>query len=126
MKVLDIVYIGIAVIVFIVAFVTTIISFYKKRKTNNATQEGELKQTTTNSVKEFYELFKTNLQNIIGYVTGAEKFYNSITTGKVGSYKLENVLQKIQLDCLNRGEEFDKDYWTNIVDNIVSVMNINK
>lgn len=121
MDIKDIIYLVIAGVIFIITVISTIVTFLKKKKS------GEIRtETISEDYTEFSKLFKTNLEKVIGYVIGAEKFYNSITTGKVGDYKLENVLQKIQVDCMSKGETFDKDYWTEIVNNIVAVMNTNK
>lgn len=79
-----------------------------------------------NGGKSIGQTFKSTLEKVIGYIETAEKKFNSISTGKTGVMKLQEVLQMLKVDCLTENIEFDEQYWISIIEKIVEIMNFNK
>lgn len=62
-----------------------------------------------------------------GFVVDAESLYKDIDAivkqnGKsCGAVKKDSVMTKIQDACLTKGVAFDKEYWSKVVDDLVTV-----
>lgn len=100
--------------------VITIITTIKAKRT---------KKTVSNDAnsKPFLERFKETLKKVTTYSLNAEKVFENLQHGKFGSTKLEEVLNKIKVDCLSNGENFDEESWKTIVNNLISFSkNVNK
>lgn len=50
-----------------------------------------------------------------------EKFKNMFGNIKTGAFKLDSALSIMRDLCDNNGTKFDRDFWTNAINNIVSV-----
>lgn len=87
------------------------------------------RKKATGMTKVDYDTFiKTEFDKVISYILKAEAKYKAVFKEgfKAGQFKLEDVLAKIKEDCADGSALFDKDFWTNIVDNIVACMNVDK
>ena len=119
--------------------VSTLISVFSlikagKRKSSNTTstdqntneQVGNSENSCENN-KGFFETFQETLGSLIGNIESAENLFNAISTGKTGNLKLSDVLSKIKVDCLTKGEVFDESYWKSIIEKLISfTKNVNK
>lgn len=76
-----------------------------------------------------YDTFvKTEFNKVIEYILDAEDKYNSVFKDgvKAGQFKFKDVIDLIKEDCSNSTSLFDKEFWTGVINNIVSCMNHNK
>lgn len=95
---------------------TFIVMVNRIKAVKNAKTEAE-KQAAINDIKTLAQ----------GFVIDAESLYKDIDAivkqnGKTcGAVKKDSVMTKIQDACLTKGVEFDKDYWGDIVDNLVTL-----
>lgn len=97
MEVIEIVKTVVMIIVFIYSVITTIIAIRKSR--NNG-------KSICVDNKDFMSILNNNL---VKYMTSAETFFKGITAVgmKTGTLKEDQVVDKIKLDCLQNGVEFD-------------------
>lgn len=106
---LKLVYYFVLLIFVLLSIVLTVIQFYKSKKSkkiSSTTATGEDNPTETSST-----LLGDILNNIPKYMVAAEQFYNALVPNglqKTGAKKLEDVLQKIKIDCLSNGISYDK------------------
>lgn len=108
--------------------ILSVFSFIKtgKRKSSNTTSTTENSEeqvngdeTSCESDKSFMERFKETLYSLLNNIDLAENLFNAISTGKTGNLKLSQVLDKIKLDFLSQGKEYDNEFWTEIVNSLV-------
>lgn len=65
--------------------------------------------------------------NCVKYVVAAEQAYSLLNASlkmqneSAGKTKLSYVLDKIKIDCLDKGVTYDESYWTNKVNNLVEM-----
>lgn len=96
-----------------------------KRKSNttstnqDTTEQTENTENNSECSKNFFERFQETLSSLIGNIDCAENLFNAISTGKTGNLKLSNVLDKIKVDCLTKGEEYNESYWKTIIDKLI-------
>ena len=114
-QILDIV-ITIASVLFTTLIPTTIVMFNRIKAAKNAKTEAE-RQAVINELTELAQ----------GFVVDAEKLYKDIDAivkqngTTCGPVKKDSVMTKIQDACLEKGIEFDKEYWSAKVDDLVAV-----
>lgn len=101
-----------------VTLIPSIIALVKKWK--------QAKAATTEAEKQAIYNDLLNEVNIL--IANAETTYKDIDailkaqTGKgSGAVKKENVLTKLQAYCMDKGVEYDADYWSKKVDEIVKL-----
>lgn len=100
----------ILVIMAIIALIVTIIKKGKRKKC--------VELTTTE--KPFLQEFRDTFMSLIDNVSSAEELFNSISTGKTGTLKLKDVLNNIKVDCLTKGEEYNEEYWKEIIQRLIN------
>ena len=74
-------------------------------------------------------VFQEISQSAMEFIGDAESAYKALTgaTGvKAGTFKLENVLNKLRDLCAEKGITFDKTYWTGFIENAVKLINIDR
>lgn len=64
--------------------------------------------------------FIDKLSKILSYVTSAEKLFNSISKNKTGELKLQDVITKLKVDCLENGKTFNEDEYNSIVNKLIT------
>lgn len=102
------------IITSVIPFVTAIYSGYKKAKSSKTETE---KQSAINDMKDV----------VLGFIGDAEMLYKNIdsmlkqrgTTS--GAIKKENVMTKLHAYAIEKGYEFDSEYWSNKIDEIVAL-----
>ena len=100
MEVTKIIYI-VVVITFLIVNCIFSVKSSKKNKTTK-TQDSCEKPT-----------IMTILQRIPNYIIAAEELYNNLVNPaikKTGTQKLQYVLDKVKVDCLTNGIEYNEDY----------------
>ena len=105
----------ISAVIFVFSAILTIITTIKARKT---------KTTEDSKTSNFWtELFT----KIPEYIKTAEQFFNQIAgkaSGiKTGAQKLTQVLDKIKIDCLTAGVEYNEQKATDMVNSLVDLTN---
>lgn len=95
-------------ILLVLANVITIIISKRKKKLGSTDGSDDLTK------------FKNTLDKILNLTLNAETLFGAITTGKVGEMKLQDVISKLQIDCLSNGEEFDEQSMKDIISDLIS------
>lgn len=114
-------YLAISGGVLLASFVVTLITTVKAKKTKKTAIMKDSENST------FLDRFKETLKKITTYSINAEKVFQSIGTGKFGNTKLEEVLNKIKVDCLANGNSYDEETWKSIINNLINFSkNVNK
>lgn len=116
----------------ITATVTTVISIKKSKTkqvesgenpTENGTQNND-GNSKNSKVKNFWD---TLFEKLPSYIVSAEQFYNQLVgkaSGiKTGAQKLAQVLDKIKIDCLSAGVDYDEQKATDMVNSLVELTN---
>lgn len=113
--------------------ITTVVATKKSKQTEqvesgrNSTENGTQSvdgNTKDTKVKNFWG---TLAEKLPSYIVSAEQFYNQLVgkaSGiKTGAQKLAQVLDKIKIDCLTSGVEYDEQKATDMVNNLVDLTN---
>ena len=99
--------------IYIVTIIVKIVNYIKNKSTKNESVD----------LKDVWQIV---VNGALAFVEDAENVFNTISNGKAGPLKLDRVLSKIKELCLDEGVAYDKEYWTNFVESVVKIMNINK
>lgn len=111
----QIIYYALACAAIGLSVVSTVVAFVKgnKSKTNQSTAESGIKTISQEIISK-----------IPDYVVMAEKFYNSLVPSsmqKTGAQKLAYVLDKIKIDCLTNGIEYNEEKVTEEVEKLIDL-----
>lgn len=129
MQFTDILYIAVLLFSVVLSIITTVMARKTKSKENCETGvEDRTKSSNGNSkdqkVKNFWEELLTKLPD---YIISAEQFYNQIvgkSSGvKTGVQKLAQVLDKVKIDCLTAGVDYDEQKATEMVNGLIDMTN---
>lgn len=129
MQFTDVLYIAVLLFSVMLSIITTIMARKAKSKENCETSiENRTESSDGNSkdqkVKNFWEELLTKLPD---YIVSAEQFYNQIvgkSSGvKTGVQKLAQVLDKVKIDCLTAGVEYDEQKATEMVNGLIDMTN---
>lgn len=94
---------------------TFIVMINRIKAVRKAKTEAE-KQAAINDLKVLAQRFIVDAENLYKDIDGIVK-----GQGKTcGALKKDSVMTKIMDSCLTKGVEFDKEYWSNEVDNFVA------
>ena len=99
--------------IYIVTIIVKIVNYIKNKSTKNESVD----------LKDVWQIV---VNGALAFVEDAENVFNTISNGKAGPLKLDRVLSKIKELCLDEGVTYDKEYWTNFVESVVKIMNIDK
>ena len=99
--------------IYIVTIIIKIVNYIKNKSTKNESVD----------LKDVWQIV---VDGALAFVEDAENVFNTISNGKAGPLKLDRVLSKIKELCLDEGVTYDKEYWTNFVESVVKIMNIDK
>lgn len=99
--------------VVVIAYGINLLITIKSKKSSGATK---------NEIDNFIQ---EEISKLPQYILSAEELYTSISKDgvKTGALKLSNVLDNIKEDCESGGVTYDKSYWNELINGIVSVMN---
>lgn len=100
------------------AIITTLVAvvrFIRKKKNGEPVTLESVFQEISESAMEF-----------IGDAESAYKALTGATGVKAGTFKLENVLNKLRDLCAEKGVSFDKTYWTDYIEKAVRLINIDR
>lgn len=113
----------------VLSVVTTIITRKKPKQVESGEQstengeQGVVGDTENKKVSFWSELS----QKLPQYIVAAETFYNQLVgkqSGlKTGAQKLAQVLDKVKIDCLTAGVEYDEQKATKMVNDLVDLTN---
>lgn len=101
---------------FLTCLIPTIIVMINRIKAVREAKSEAEKQAIINEIGE----------DAKNFIVDAENLYKDIDllvkqNGKsCGAVKKDSVMTKIQDDCILKGTAFDKEYWSNYVDNFVA------
>lgn len=86
----------------------------------------QAKNAKTDAEKQ--AIYNSLLDEVNNLITNAEETYKNVDTilkaqtGKgSGAVKKELVMTKLQASCLQKGIEFDSQYWSNKIDELVAM-----
>lgn len=99
--------------IYIVTIIVKIVNYIKNKSTKNESVD----------LKDVWQIV---VNGALAFVEDAENVFNTISNGKAGPLKLDRVLSKIKELCLDEGVTYDKEYWTNFIETVVKIMNIDK
>lgn len=105
-------------IVLLYSVITTVIAIVNKiRKRKTAGEPIDMKT-----------IYSDISSSIIESIKESEELFNSIARegSKTGALKFNNVITVAERICNNKGIAFDFNYWSAFVEEVVSVMNVNK
>lgn len=109
---------------------TTILAYKRKKSRKVGTEDTENGTQTDNGNiedKKVNTFWSDLFQKIPSYMVAAEKFYNQLVgknSGiKTGVQKLEQVLDKVKIDCLTAGVEYNEQKATDMVNSLVDLTN---
>lgn len=109
--------------------ITTIITRKKPKQVESREQttengEQDIVGDTENKKVSFWSELSQKLPQ---YIVAAETFYNQLvgkqSTLKTGAQKLAQVLDKVKIDCLTAGVEYDEEKATKMVNDLVDLTN---
>lgn len=102
----------------ILSLITTLIEGIKAHKHKKAAK----------TEKEKFEAYQQMLEAANGFIVDAESFYKNLDTilkqqnmGSAGVYKKESVMNKLQSFAEGLKVNFDKDFWSKKIDELVKV-----
>ena len=129
MNIADILYYVALLFSVVLAVVSTIFAV-KKRKNdseNRETSVNGVNQNEEDTVNTSTGFWSEMWQKIPEYMVNAEKFFNQlvgkVSGTKTGAQKLQQVLDKVKIDCLSSGVEYEEDKATAIVESLMTVAN---
>ena len=111
------------------SIITTIVTRKKPKQVESgeqSTENGEqvIVGDTENKKVSFWSELSQKLPQ---YIVAAETFYNQLVgkqSGlKTGAQKLAQVLDKVKIDCLTAGVEYDEQKATKMVNDLVDLTN---
>lgn len=104
------------IITFVYSVIMTVVTIINRNKNKSTQVEKEPKT-------DFLTILNNN---IVKYMSGAEVFFKGITSvgTKTGTLKEEQVIDKIKVDCLQNGVEFDEQLTKDKIKEIVDFKNI--
>lgn len=119
METLDLI---VSIIVVSITFISTvagfIISLIKAIKNRRRANDAQV----TNEIENL----------AIDKITTIEKIYSQASIVlksmglKTGKIKKENVMNYIESQCADKGIKFDNEYWSERIEDLVKIMNVNK
>ena len=117
MEINEIIQLVITIVVFLCTVASFIFALVKKAK--------QLKAAKTDTERS--EIYAEMKNLAVSFIQEAEDFYYAYdsllkqTGGSAGADKKDRVMQKLQLAAMNFGIPFDADYWSNVVESLVSL-----
>lgn len=118
----ELIYIGCVIASVLFSIIISIVSFCKEKKNNKNSNVGTV-ETIKSDIKTFGDVV---LKNIPKYMISAEQLYNNIVNPaikKTGAQKLAYVLDKVKIDCLTNGVEYNEDVVTAKVEELIDLSN---
>lgn len=107
--------VAITLISSVVGFIISLAKSIKNaRRADNAEATNEIENMAIDKIAEVEKLYFQ-----------ASQILKSVGI-KTGEIKKENVMNFIETQCVEKGMKFDEAYWSEQVENIVNVMNVNK
>lgn len=106
---------GVVFLSTVVGFIISLIKSIKNaRRANQEKATNEIEKLTISKVLDIEKLYSQ-----------ASKILHSAGL-KTGEIKKENVMNYIEAQCNEKKIDFDKDYWSNQIEELIKVMNVNK
>lgn len=112
----------------ILGLVATVINRVKALKiAKEAAQEAKTEEERQRAEAEKQSAINDLKQLAQEYIVEAENLYKNVdslvkqTGGTCGAQKKDSVMTKILQACLTKGVEYDQEYWSKIVDELVDV-----
>lgn len=128
-EILYIAAIGFSIVLSVITTVSTIKKSKQKQVESgtNSTENGTQSVNGDNQDTEVKTFWATLSEKLPSYIISAEQFYNQLVgkaSGiKTGAQKLAQVLDKIKIDCLSAGVNYDEQKATDMVNNLVDLTN---
>lgn len=99
------------------AVVPALIVFFKKHKALKTAKTEEERQKIINAMKADAQVFIIEAENMYKTVDSLLK----ANGGSCGSVKKEGVMSKLRTEAIQKGLEFDEEFWSKTVDELVKM-----